>query len=109
MVMSVAGPETAARTEVATGGFAAAAPTGLLPSAIWPSAATSRRTSTPLAAAAGNLLVCAMFFILRSHRREPTPPRANARPGWLGSAGPQSARRTTRVTRGHVVKVNAAA
>src|SRR5215213_7883970 len=81
MVMSVTAPETAERTEVATGGFAAAAPTGLLPSAIWPSADTSRRTSAPLAVAADKVLVCDIFFILRGHRLGTQPPRANARPG----------------------------
>src|SRR5215216_3049371 len=82
MVMSVAAPETAARTEVATGGFAAAAPTGLLPSAVWANAATSRRTSAPLAAAAGDFLMCDIVFILRGTAFGlGLPPRANARAG----------------------------
>src|SRR5215218_7103206 len=109
MVMSVAAPETDERTEVATGGFAAAAPTGLLPSAIWPSATTTRRTSVPLAAAAGNLLVCAMFFILGSHRRTRLcPPRANARRGRAINPALEARAAQRGSPHGHVVKVSAA-
>jgi hypothetical protein len=68
--MSVDAPEVTARTEVATGGLPAAAPTGLEPSAVRLSVNTARRTSAPLRAVAANkILVCDMFFILRDHRR----------------------------------------
>jgi hypothetical protein len=59
-------PEVTVRTEVATSGLPAAAPTGLEPCARGLSVNTARRTSAPLrAVAADKILVCDMFFILR--------------------------------------------
>src|SRR5687767_2609557 len=70
--MSVAAPDVTARTEVATSGLPAAAPTGLEPCARGLSVSTARRTSAPLRhVAADNLLVCDMFFILRGIAGEP--------------------------------------
>src|SRR5215207_1697319 len=100
--MSVDAPDVTARTEVATSGLPAAAPTGLLPCAKGLSVNTARRTSAPLrAVAAEKILVCDIFIFLRGIARTGSrhaltlvrvggfgkkPPRLQARAAQRGSA-----------------------